>query len=170
MVKIVKLKSFDDFMQYRNEMIDLINQQFREENKHNEIHENHYDISIEHYKDYFTSNSLYFVLLALEENNNCDSNNSCIKPLGFSSVIQIPKLNKKLGYLYVDELFVSANHRKQGIGSILLTEIKQQVNDENLQVAGVRLLVRKENEIAQSAYQKNDFQLSETLFGQYLKK
>ncbi len=64
------------------------------------------------------------------------------------------------------ELFVDNNFRRRGIGAALLEYAKKLC--VTLELAGVRLLVRNENTNAQQLYKKTGFELSTTMFGQWL--
>jgi ribosomal protein S18 acetylase RimI-like enzyme len=89
-------------------------------------------------------------------------------PGGYIAIQRIPKADSRGGFLFVDELYVNEQYRKQGIATALMEHAKQLCHSSS-DVAGVRLLCRIENENAQSLYRKCDFNLSETYFGQYKK-
>ncbi|KAF0977415.1 hypothetical protein FDP41_003407 [Naegleria fowleri] len=99
------------------------------------------------------------------ETHNLDTQKRKFIPAGFLTLVWLPKLNSKIGYTYVDELFVREKFRRMHVGSLLLKEAKEWT--QSLHLAGVRLLVRTENEAAQKLYERNGFDLSETLFGQW---
>ena len=87
-------------------------------------------------------------------------------PAGYIAVQRIPKADARGGFYFVDELFVSENFRRRGVGRRLLNRV-QSLLCEAGDAAGVRLLVRCENDRAQQLYRNEGFVLSETLFGQY---
>ncbi len=87
-------------------------------------------------------------------------------PAGYIAVQRIPKADARGGFYFVDELFVSENFRRRGVGRRLLNRV-QSLLCEVGDAAGVRLLVRCENDRAQQLYRNEGFVLSETLFGQY---
>jgi ribosomal protein S18 acetylase RimI-like enzyme len=82
-------------------------------------------------------------------------------PAGLAVLTRIPKLDARLGFLYLDELHVLAPFRRHGAGRALLRETVQRAQSFGL--AGVRLLARPENEPAQELYRSPGFHGSETL-------
>ncbi|EFC41104.1 N-acetyltransferase [Naegleria gruberi] len=135
----------------------LLKEQFESENRMEEDANLHLESFLDNMKNTGMISNTFWVLIV--EN---DEREAC----GFICLCFLPKLNKKNGYLYVDELFVREKFRRCGIASILLDETKKIA--KNLNMAGVRLLVRNENLKAQALYQKSGFSLSETLFGQFI--
>ena len=84
------------------------------------------------------------------------------QPAGLAVLVRIPKLDGRLGFLYVDELHVLRRYRRQGIGKALLERCRRLAEEEGL--AGIRLLARIENEPARQLYASMGFQGSETTF------
>jgi ribosomal protein S18 acetylase RimI-like enzyme len=83
-------------------------------------------------------------------------------PAGLAAVARVPKTDARVGFLFVDELRVLPAYRRQGVATALL-EHAVALADE-LGLAGVRLLVRPENEAARALYQRLGFDESATLF------
>lgn len=83
-------------------------------------------------------------------------------PIGFISIAKVFKPDARHYFLYVDELYVMKNYRKQSVGTKLLEHVKQ-IHPF------VRLLCRVDNVGAQQVYEKSEFILSPTLLGQYYK-
>jgi len=63
--------------------------------------------------------------------------------------------------LYVDELYVLQAYRRQGVGRALFEQLSRLARDQGL--AGLRLLVRPENESARRFYQSLGFGESNTI-------
>lgn len=83
-------------------------------------------------------------------------------PVGYASLVRIPKADARGGYLFVDELVVLEGFRRAGVASALLAHIEDEARSQGL--AGVRLLVRPHNEAARALYRKAGFDESETVF------
>ncbi len=83
-------------------------------------------------------------------------------PVGYASVVRIPKADVRIGFLFVDELFVLENFRRAGVASALIEHVEQQARE--LKLAGVRLLVRVENDAARELYRRAGFSEYETIF------
>lgn len=45
------------------------------------------------------------------------------KPIGYLTTVRIPKPDKRMGVLYIDELHVLKEHRRRGAGSALVQEV-----------------------------------------------
>ena len=73
------------------------------------------------------------------------------RPAGMAVLTRIPKLDSRLGFLYLDELHVVRQYRRQGIGRALLTTCIDLAQD--LGLAGLRLLARIDNEPARRLYE-----------------
>ncbi|MGC8874179.1 MAG: GNAT family N-acetyltransferase [Chloroflexia bacterium] len=84
------------------------------------------------------------------------------QPAGYALVVCIPKADERLGFLFVDELYVLPGYRRRGVGQALLAEI--QALARKLGLAGVRLLVRPENRPARHLYRKAGFRESAAVF------
>jgi len=84
------------------------------------------------------------------------------QPAGLAVLVQVPKLDSRLGFLYVDELHVLEHHRRQGIAKAMLTRCIKLAQE--LELASVRLLARVDNEPARRLYESMGFQGSETTF------
>jgi ribosomal protein S18 acetylase RimI-like enzyme len=86
------------------------------------------------------------------------------QPAGLAAVARLPKADARVGYLFVDELMVLPAHRRQGVATALLQHVLGQA--QALGLAGVRLLVRPDNEPARRLYQALGFDEQATLFCQ----
>ena len=76
-------------------------------------------------------------------------------PVGYASLVRIPKAGARSGYLFVDELVVLEGFRRAGVASALLAHVEGEARA--LGVAGLRLLVRPQNEAARALYRKAGF-------------
>jgi ribosomal protein S18 acetylase RimI-like enzyme len=56
-------------------------------------------------------------------------------------------------YLWVQSVYVHADYRKQGIFKALYSHVKE-ICDRDKDIAGIRLYVEKENNVAQNTYEK----------------
>ncbi len=81
---------------------------------------------------------------------------------GYALAARLPKADGRVGFLFVDELFVLPPYRRKGIASVLLKRAQSLAVEMGL--AGVRLLVRTGNEAARELYRKAGFRESETIF------
>ena len=86
------------------------------------------------------------------------------QPSGLAILTRIPKLDIRLGFLYLDELHVTPQHRRRGIGKALLAQCIDLAND--LGLAGLRLLARIDNEPARHLYRSMGFRGGETMLYQ----
>ena len=87
------------------------------------------------------------------------------QPAGLAVLTRIPKLDTRLGFLYLDELHVISQYRRRGIGKALLAKCIDLVQD--LGLAGLRLLARIDNEPARRLYEGMGFRGSETMLYQF---
>ena len=83
---------------------------------------------------------------------------------GLAVLARVPKLDGRVGFLYLDELHVLAEHRRRGIGRALIGSAVDLVRE--LGLAGIRLLTRPDNEAARALYESLGFHGSETLLYQ----
>ncbi len=81
---------------------------------------------------------------------------------GYALCVRVPKADERIGFLFVDELFVLPPFRRQGVASALLKRVQSLAVEMGL--AGVRLLVRTGNEAARELYRRAGFRQSETIF------
>ncbi len=81
---------------------------------------------------------------------------------GLAAVARVPKTDARVGFLFVDELRVLPAYRRQGVATALLKHVVALAEERGL--AGVRLLVRPENEAARALYRRLGFDESATLF------
>ncbi|MBU1049255.1 GNAT family N-acetyltransferase [Candidatus Bipolaricaulota bacterium] len=86
------------------------------------------------------------------------------QPAGLAVLSRIPKLDSRLGFLYLDELHVLPKYRRQGIGRALLARSISLTRD--LGLAGIRLLSRIDNEPARQLYESMGFIGSGTMLYQ----
>jgi len=103
--------------------------------------------------DALASDSVWFLLA-----------HSDARPAGLAVLTRVPKLDERIGFLYLDELHVLAEHRRRGIGKALLTAAIDLTRD--LGLAGIRLLTRPDNEAGRALYESLGFHKSETLLYQ----
>ena len=82
------------------------------------------------------------------------------RPLGLAILTRVPKLDDRLGFLYLDELHVLVPWRRRGIGRALLRRAIELSRE--LDLAGVRLLTRIENEPARALYESAGFRGGQT--------
>ena len=73
------------------------------------------------------------------------------RPVGLALVSLLPKIDRRAGWLLVDELYVLRHARRCGAATALLERALRHA--ETLGVAGVRLLARPGNHNAQSLYE-----------------
>jgi len=83
------------------------------------------------------------------------------RPVGLAILTRIPKLDERVGLLYLDELHVVAEHRRRGVGRALLAAATDLLAE--LGLAGIRLLTRPENGPARSLYESFGFRGGETI-------
>lgn len=84
--------------------------------------------------------------------------------VGLAILTRIPKLDNRLGFLYLDELHVLQPWRRRGAGQALLHRTIELARE--LGLAGVRLLTRRENEPARALYESIGFRGDDTMFYQ----
>jgi ribosomal protein S18 acetylase RimI-like enzyme len=84
------------------------------------------------------------------------------QPAGLAAVARLPKADARVGFLFVDELWVLPAYQRQGVATALLRHVIALASD--LGLAGVRLLVRPENEAARRLYRALGFDESATVF------
>lgn len=84
------------------------------------------------------------------------------EPAGYALAVRVPKADERLGFLFVDELYVLPAFRRRGVGQALLGEI--QALARKLGLAGVRLLVRPRNRPARRLYRRMGFRESRAIF------
>jgi len=83
-------------------------------------------------------------------------------PAGYALACRIPKLDPRLGFLFVDELYVLQPYRRRGVATALMRRIQALAGE--LGLAGVRLLVRPENVAARRLYRRLGFVEHATYF------
>ena len=81
---------------------------------------------------------------------------------GYALVVRIPKADARVGFLYVDELYVLALYRRMGVAAALLAQCESVARDWGLH--GIRLLVRPENDTARQLYRGAGYSESTTTF------
>lgn len=87
------------------------------------------------------------------------------QPAGLAILTRIPKLDQRLGFLYLDELYVIQKFRRHGMGKALLQRCT--LLAQELGLAGIRLLARAGNEPACRLYESEGFQGNETMLYQF---
>ena len=83
------------------------------------------------------------------------------QPAGLAILTRIPKLDARLGFLYLNELHVIHVFRRHGIGEALLRRCIKLA--EELGLAVIRLLARIDNKLARCLYESAGFRGSETM-------
>ena len=109
--------------------------------------------SLRHF-DALNSDCIWFLIASMGD-----------QPAGLAILTRIPKLDARLGFLYLDELYVIKEFRRHGIGKALLRRCSKLV--EELGLAGIRLLARIDNEPARYLYESADFRGNETMLYQF---
>ena len=82
--------------------------------------------------------------------------------VGLCVAVCVPKLDQRIGFLFVDEIFVVQAWRRRGVGRKLVEHAVRLAREQEL--AGVRLLARPTNTAAERFYAALGFTGSETLF------
>lgn len=82
------------------------------------------------------------------------------QPTGLAILTRIPKLDARLGFLYLDELHVIKEFRRHGIGKALLRCCIKLA--EELKLVGIRLLACIDNESA--GFRGNETMLYQSRF------
>ena len=77
------------------------------------------------------------------------------KYVGYLSVILMPKLDPRIGILYIDELWVPEPYRQKGIATLLMKEVFKIAKE--LDLWRVRVYVGTCNEVARNYYKKVGF-------------
>jgi|LZCG01.1.fsa_nt_gb ribosomal protein S18 acetylase RimI-like enzyme len=83
------------------------------------------------------------------------------KPVGYAALVRIPKLDRRIGFLYLDELHVLSGYRRCGVGTALMKRAIALTRE--LDLAGIRLLARPKNTAAQRFYEHLGFSRSESI-------
>jgi aminoglycoside 3-N-acetyltransferase I len=83
------------------------------------------------------------------------------QPAGLAAAARLPKADARAGFLFVDELTVLPAYRRRGVATALLRHTLALAAE--LGLAGVRLLVRPENEAARRLYRALGFDESATV-------
>ena len=81
---------------------------------------------------------------------------------GYLQAVIIPKADARVGYLFVDEIYVLPAYRRRGVGRALVPCVQTLAGE--LGLAGVRLLVRPGNAAARELYRSCGFAEHKTLF------
>jgi ribosomal protein S18 acetylase RimI-like enzyme len=87
------------------------------------------------------------------------------EPAGNLLAVRIPKTDARVGFLYVDELYVLPAYRRLGVARALLTRLQALAGE--LGLAGVRLLVHPDNEPARDLYRSCGFREDQPIFCQW---
>ena len=75
--------------------------------------------------------------------------------VGYASAARIPKADARVGFLFIDELYVLSQHRKQGHATRILEDALAHAKD--LRLGGIRLLVEPTNAAARCLYKRVGF-------------
>lgn len=84
------------------------------------------------------------------------------QPIGLCVAVCVPKLDQRIGFLFIDEIAVAEAWRRRGVGRKLIDHAVRLAEERGL--AGVRLLTSLANTVAQKFYAVLGFADSETLF------
>jgi ribosomal protein S18 acetylase RimI-like enzyme len=84
------------------------------------------------------------------------------QPIGLCVAACVPKLDRRTGFLFIDELLVAKAWRRRDVGRGLIEHAERLAGERGL--AGVRLLARPANKTAQRFYAALGFVSNETLF------
>jgi ribosomal protein S18 acetylase RimI-like enzyme len=103
--------------------------------------------------DALSSDSVWFLLAYSND-----------RAAGLAVLVRVSKLDGRVGFLYLDELHVLAEHRRRGIGTTLIRSAVDLARE--LGLAGIRLLTRPDNEAARALYESLGFHGTETLLYQ----
>jgi len=103
--------------------------------------------------DALSSDSVWFLIAYVAD-----------RPAGLAVLTRVPKLDERVGFLYLDELHVLAEDRRRGVGRALLAAAADLVAE--LGLAGIRLLTRPDNRPARSLYESSGFHGGETMLYQ----
>lgn len=87
------------------------------------------------------------------------------EPAGYLLAVRVPKADARVGFLFVDELYTLPAYRRMGVARALLERAQSLAGE--LGLAGVRLLVRPDNEAARTLYRSCGFAEHETVFCQW---
>ena len=101
--------------------------------------------------DFWSSDS-FWLLCAREEG----------ELTGYATVVRVPKLDARRGFLFVDELYVLEEYRRRGTAAALVQRVCALAGE--LGYRGVRLLVRSENEGARALYRRLGFREEGPIF------
>jgi ribosomal protein S18 acetylase RimI-like enzyme len=77
------------------------------------------------------------------------------KLVGYALAVRIPKLDHRLGFVFVDELYVLKAYRRRGVATKLLEVVHELSKREGY--PGVRLLVRPSNAPARLLYKRLNY-------------
>ena len=101
-----------------------------------------------------TRSDLAWILLAYAEG----------EPAGYAAICRIPKIDARVGFLFIDALHVLSQYRRRGVAQALLQRVDEQVSE--LRLHGIRLLTRPDNDPARSLYQHAGFEEFRPIFCQ----
>ncbi len=88
------------------------------------------------------------------------------QPAGYATVCLLPKLDRRKGFIYVDEIWVRPDFRRLGVARAILGCADALAEDGGL--AGVRLYVASDNPAAQELYRRAGYTLEPSLFAEKL--
>lgn len=97
--------------------------------------------------DFLASTSFWLLLARIDE-----------RPVGYLTVVRVPKLDDRIGVLYIDELYVLSPYRRQGVGSALIESVSE--IGRNLGYWRVRLNADETDEGVCLFYEGNGFKHS----------
>jgi len=84
------------------------------------------------------------------------------KPAGALCATAVPKIDSRQGFLFIDEIYVLAGFRRNGVGTALVRAACDL--SRRLGLSGIRLLARPENRAALSFYGGLGFEASDARF------
>jgi len=77
------------------------------------------------------------------------------QPVGYATLVRMPKADARVAALYLDELHVLKTHRRRGVASALLDEVT--VIAKEVGAWRIRLLVSPHNQAARNLYRSLGF-------------
>jgi len=87
------------------------------------------------------------------------------EPAGNLLAVRIPKTDARVGFLFIDEVYVLPAYRRLGVGRALVARAQALAGE--LGLAGVRLLVRPDNEPARALYRSCGFREHQPILCQW---
>ncbi len=87
------------------------------------------------------------------------------QPAGLAILMRIQKLDARLRFLFLDDFYVVREYRRRGVGKALLSRCTKLAQE--LELVGIPLLSRIDNEPARRLYESFGFRENETILYQF---